>query len=498
MEKYILTVDRGSTNLKVVLFNENLEQVHVVSAPNAAPSATEAGCREYDLDYAWQQLCEVIRTDVRSFCSAEQIEAVTFSGHGNGLILLGDDKRPVMNGIYSLDDRGSEFVDRWKADGRFEKAGQFLRAQMVAGAPIPLFAWLKENQPERLIEARHFLFAKDWLRFCFTGELATDYTDASGSALLNHARQDYAADVFELLDIAEFGSLMPPLLQSSEQAGVVTGEAARETGIKQGTPVFVGAHDICACPAGIADLSEKIAISAFGSWSISVLNVVDTTGLPIGINHVVEGQFLTGVGDGNAGVALDAMLNLCFADLVSEGKRTGEGTYRQMERLVSPADKTSLFFVPHLFGSMLNPTATAGLLGLRGHTTRTDILKAVCEGILLGYLVNLDLLPHFQQVESIWLTGGGGKSDLLGQIMADIFERDVLVSEDSEMSARGAAVCAMLGLEKFNAVTDAPTPRVRKRFKPDQAMTGYYRPKAEMMKRFLLDGDSLLAGLGRP
>jgi L-xylulokinase len=493
MDTYILAIDRGSTNLKLVLFNQNGEQAHMVNVPNQDVIADQPGWREFDLDIVWQQVCTLTKMVVDGFCRPEQIAAISFSGHGNGLILLDENCRPNGNGLYSLDDRASSIVDRWQQDGRHTEAQATLRCPIMVGGPLPLFAWIKENQLERVSKARHCLFVKDWLRLCLGGELATDYTDASGGSMLDHARQCYPQGIFDRLGIAELFDILPPLRSSTEQFGVVSDEAAKATGLKAGTPLFMGGQDVSLGAAGVGDLSANILVSVFGSWSVSALNVVDTAGLPLVINHPVDGHFLSGVGDGNAGIALDTMIRLCFADIANDCAKKGESVHQALEKQVSATDKNSLLFVPHLFGSMLNPGAVAGLVGLRAHTQRSDIYKAVCEGILLGYLVNISLLPPFAGVSTVWLIGGGAKSDLLGQMMADIFGREVLVPADTEITARGAAVCAMIGQRDSDAPQCIPSPRARKTFTPDAVMAEYYEKKAALISKILLEGDPLLA-----
>lgn len=490
MDSYILAIDRGSTNLKLVLFNQKGEQVHLVSMPNQDVIADQPGWREFDLDVVWQQLCALTKQVVEGFCRPEQITAVSFSGHGNGLILLDEDRCPNGNGLYSLDDRAASIVARWQQDGRHAEAQETLRCPIMVGGPLPLFAWIKENQPERARKARHCIFVKDWLRLCLGGELATDYTDASGGSLLDHAQQCYPQDIFDRLGVPELFAMLPPLCSSTQQAGVVSEQAAKATGLNAGTPLYMGGQDVSLGAAGVGDLSQDILVSVFGSWSVSALNVADTAGLPLVINHPIDGHFLSGVGDGNAGIALDTMIRLCFADVANECAESGESVHQALEKQVSATDKNPLLFVPHLLGNMLNPGAVAGLVGLRAHTQRGEIYKAVCEGILIGYLVNISLLPSFAGVSTVWLIGGGAKSDLLGQMMADIFGREVLVPADTEITARGAAVCALIGQAYVS--TDIPAPRVRRTFTPDATMAEYYAKKAALISKILLEGDPLL------
>lgn len=114
---------------------------------------------------------------------------------------------------------------------------------------------------------------------------------------------------------------------------------------------------------------------------------------------------------------------------------------------------------------------------------------------MLGYRANIELLPPFQFVDKIWLTGGGGRGNLLGQVMADIFEREVYVSEEHEMSARGAAVCAMIGLKQIDSISEATAPRVWKTFTPNPEMFDYYRRKMVLLNKVLSGGDSVLSQL---
>ncbi|MBW2242862.1 MAG: hypothetical protein JRH01_12840 [Deltaproteobacteria bacterium] len=218
----------------------------------------------------------------------------------------------------------------------------------------------------------------------------------------------------------------------------------------------------------------------------------DTELLPVAINHVEKGRFLTVVGDGNAGAALDAALKMFFADQVEKSSAEGSNVYECLQRQISPEDRNGVLFVPHLLGTMLDSTATSGLLGLRSSTDRRVLIKAILEGILLGYYANVSLLPNLNAVGKIWLTGGGSRGDVTGQIMADVFQCDVTVAEDSELPARGAAACALKGLGRVQSFSDAPLPGVRRYFIPNPEMADYYAAKAELIRRVLLGTEDLL------
>lgn len=495
MNQYILAIDKGSTNTKVVLFNTQCQQVFAVNAANDPPQSPREGWWEFDTRNSWNLVSGQINLVLEQGYKADEIIGVVVAGHGNGMILLDADHSPVGPGVLSLDNRASKIVDQWKTDGRYEQAAAALQLPFAVGSPGPLFAWFKAHQSEDLERAKHFLFPKDWIRFCLAGEICSDYTDASGSGLLSPQTQRYAEEVFDLLDISEIAQLLPPLKHSHESAGLVTAEAAAKTGLIAGTPVFVGAHDICASPVGISSLSDRVLVSTFGTWSVNVIASNNATDLSIVLNHPEPGYFLTGVADGNAGACLDAMIQMFFADYMSTSKTKGVSVYPLLEELIQTSDKNRLLFVPHLFGNMLDPDATASLIGLRGDTDRLSVLKAVYEGILLGYRVNLGMVPQFAGVTDIWIAGGGSKSDVMGQLMADVLERDVHAPVESELVARGVAINALRGLGMISSCAEIDPPAIRKTYRPDKTMGNYYGQKAKILERIMQHGDSTFRGL---
>jgi L-xylulokinase len=299
----------------------------------------------------------------------------------------------------------------------------------------------------------------------------------------------------DLLDVSELAESLAPLKQSTDLAGHVSARAASETGLLEGTPVFVGGHDICVTPIGVGAPDPSVMMAAFGTWSIATLNVSDTEGLPLVINAAAPNSFITGIGDGNAGAALDTMLAQNFQDYFAIAAKKGLSVHQYLESLITADDRNSLIFIPHLFGNFLNADASASLLGLRFHTQRTDILKAIIEGIVLGYRANLSLFPQLEHVRTIWLSGGGGRSNIIGQVMADVFQKTVLVPEDYELSARGAAVAAYVG-SGTSELADAPRARVRRQFDPRPKMVSYYGPKLEILSKVLLEGNEIIAAIG--
>jgi len=488
MSDLILAIDRGTTNVKASLFDMALNEVAVASHANPAVLSPHEHWAEADMEVLWESAAAAVRALWADGHNPARVRAVVMAGQGNGLFLVDAAGQPVRHAILSLDSRATAVVDTWKVDGRYADAVGCLKSPFVPGAPVPLLAWLEVHEPEVLAKARYALFSKDWIRLKLTGEAATDLSDASGAGLIDHTTQYYAESVFNDLGVADAVRLMPPLLSSSAQAGEVTSEAAAATGLPAGVPVMVGAHDICACHNGFATLSPTALVSIFGTWFINLFITPSTANVPLAINHPKPGFFLSGAGDGNAGAVLDTMIGVFYQ---AELQRK-EDVYALVDHEVASAPPSRMILVPHLFGHALDPAAIGGLLGIERNVSRAAIMRAVCEGILLGNMAYLASLPHYADLDEFWMTGGGSQSRNIPQMMADIVGRPVNVAQTSEMVGRGAAICALVGLGELGSVGDALRPKIARTFTPDPTMQNYYLQKLAIMEDILLARQPLL------
>jgi|GEM_PF-1476983 len=485
MTDLILVLDRGTTNVKVSLFNCALEQVAVAAVQNPSPISRSLGWAEADIDELWATACAAVRQLWAQGHDPRSVRAIVTAGQGNGVFLVDESGKPVRPGILSLDMRAESIMETWKKDGRYAKAVGTLRIPFVSSSPLPVLAWLSAEEPETLKAARHLLFSKDWIRLRLTDEIATDWTDASGAGLINIRTSSYASELFELLDISsDAARLLPPLKTSASPAGKVTQAASEATGLPADLPVFTGGHDICAFHNGLASVSPSTVGVIFGTWALNLFIVPGDAGYPVMFNHCEPGHFLGAIGDRNAGAVLDTMLSLLYK--TEPAKLAEIYPLVEEEAVNSPPSRT--LFVPHLFGHALDSSATGSFLWLDSHTSRASLTRAVYEGIMLSNCVYLASCPNFNIFDDIWLGGGGAKSRILGQILADALGRPVHIARDSEMVGRGAAISAMIGLGELNNVTEAPPPEIARTLIPNPANREYYADKLALLREIMSSG----------
>src|SRR5262249_44173662 len=158
----------------------------------------------------------------------------------NGLYLLDRQGAPARPGMLSMDTRATDVMADWQARGVLATIWPRILQTPYAGPPPALLPWLKRHDPDVYNRIRAALLAKDYIKYRLTGELTTDLSDISTTGLLDLERRNYAPELLDAYGIAEIAGALPPPVESSAPAGRVTAEAARATGLAQGTPVVGG------------------------------------------------------------------------------------------------------------------------------------------------------------------------------------------------------------------------------------------------------------------
>jgi L-xylulokinase len=388
------------------------------------------------------------------------------------------DGKPSRMGIISLDSRSGDVINGWMADGRYVQAMQKVSMPFGVGSPMPILAWFKANAVEEYKNMDKVMFSKDWIRYKLSDVFCTDQTDASSAGLMDLSKSEYAYDVFDLLGIADIRSKLPNIRQSHEVVGSVTKVASQQTGLIEGTPVLCGATDIAAYPFGIGSVDSKQLAVVFGTWGLNIIPVKSFEGLLVALYHTVPGYYLTGLGDGNSGGCLDIIIDTLCENEKILAHQNAISVYEYIENMIVDSKPTSILFHPYIFGSIFNNSASAGFYGIKNWHKKADVLRAVYEGIVMGYYAYIQAIPGNDKFESMWLIGGGTKSKILGQMFADVTGLTVKMADTSEITARGGALCALVGLGVYANFEEASIPpSIRVEYKPNPEMQSFYQKK---------------------
>lgn len=446
--RYLMGIDNGGTFSKAALFDEEGKQISVASVPTVTITP-KSGYTERDMDELWRVNAQAVKTAIqKSGIDAGQIAGVSFSGHGKGLYLVGEDGNPVYNGILSTDARAWEYVERWSEDGTKEKVYKKSFQDILACQPVSILAWLKDNEPEVLKKTRYIFAVKDYIRYKLTGEAYAEYTDFSGGNLINLTTHDYDRELLGYFGLEEVYEKLPPLKYSSDICGYVTAEASCETGLPEGIPVAAGMFDVNACgiASGLSDEEQMCMVA--GTWSINeFIQKEPVTNGTVALNSMfcIPGYYLVEESSPTSAGNMEWFIRNLMSYEKVEAKENKGSVYDITNKWVEEIDPrdSNIIFLPFLNGSNEDALAKGTFVGLTAYHNKRYMLRAVYEGIVFSHYTHVrKLLVNRERPKSVRLSGGAANSDVWVQIFADVLQLPIDVIEDKELGAQGAAIAA--------------------------------------------------------
>ncbi|WP_040509514.1 FGGY-family carbohydrate kinase [Gluconobacter morbifer] len=444
-QDFTIGIDCGSTTTKAVIFSVD-GRIVGVGRRRVPQHMDQPHHVERDMTEAWQAVVEAMRDSLEDAgLEGNAIAGVGITAHGDGLFLLDRSTRPLGRGIMSLDSRAIDVHDGWKQNGISDRMLQLVGQRPYVYSASTLLAWIRDHQPERYAAIGSVIFAKDWIRFCLTGEIATDLTEASTS-FTDLYTQDYSDGILDLLGLKAIRSALPLMRLSCDRGGAVTAEAAAATGLLAGTPVSVGLHDVTAAAVGLGHTQPgELSITA-GTFSI---------------NEVFRDQPVTGEGWAcRAGYrrglwncmaispASASNLEWLARLLLPAESEAAQALSQEMEsRLAAPREERTIpLYHPFLFGSPYEMPASASLFGVQSWHDRADLFQAMVEGTVFNHREHVEALRKTGPIRRLGVSGGGSGRPAVAQMFADILGMPVEIPEVREAGALGAALTASVAV----------------------------------------------------
>lgn len=449
----LLGVDSGLTVTKSVVFDLDGRQLSVARrrVPQHLPKPHWV---ERDMTGLWHATAESIREAIAtSGRPSSDIIGVAVTAHGDGLYLLDNNQAPVRSGILSLDSRADDVIRRWSADGVCDKALAITGQAPHVSAPSALLAWLEENEPDNFRNIAHVVSCKDWLRYCLTGTVGTDRTEASTS-FTDVYTQQYSDEALTLFGLDSLAPSLPQVTASTEVIGQVTGTAAESTGLMPGTPVVAGLHDVVASALGVGGHRVGGVDIVAGTYSIN-----ETVSKAPKVDprwFCRNGLYMNEWHNMSISPASAANYDWFLNTLCEAEKKTAEKSQTDIHNALANeienalSNPSTLFFHPYLYGSPYGSVASAGFFGLHGWHTRGDMLAAVLSGIAFNHRYHIDALKEEFPVAEARLTGGISRRPAYAQLFSDVLNMPINVISTDEAAAFGAALCAGSGVGVYD------------------------------------------------
>ena len=459
-DSLLLGVDSSTTATKAVLVAPN-GTVVAVGVAEYGVDAPRPGWSEQNPRLWWTATQRAISDALAAAdVDGSAVAAVGLTGQMHGSVLLDAAGEVVRPALLWNDQRTSSQCDeirtRVGADRLIEATGN----DALPGFTAPKLLWVRENEPDAWARVAHVMLPKDYVRYRLTGQLATDLADASGTLLLDVAGRTWSTEVLGALDLD--AGLLPALFEGPEVTGSISTQAAAATGLRVGVPVVAGGGDQAANAVGVGAITPEVGALSLGTSGVvfvpTVAALVEPRGRVHSFCHAVPQTWHV------MGVMLSAAGSLAwFRDTVAPSEPFGALV---AEAAAVAAGAEGLRFLPYLTGERTphpDPDARGAFVGLRVRHTRSHLTRAVLEGVAFGLRDGLELMWEAGAPSPLELrvSGGGSKSPLWRQIVADVLGVAVVTVGTAEGAAFGAAVLAGVGAGWFEDVGEAQAALVR-------------------------------------
>ncbi len=461
MKTYSIGIDIGTTSTKAIIFEDSGATVEEASVeyPLLTPEPKAA---EQNPDEIVRAVKTAIRTAIQEAdLASDQIKLLSFSAAMHSLLALDDSGKPLTASITWADQRSEEQARRLKeANGQalYEKTGTPIHSM----SPLAKLIWLREEKPEIFEKATLFLGIKEYVFYELFGEYVSDYSIASATGLFNIHTLDWDEETLETARISK--KQLPAVVPTTKIFTSMKEDIALELGILSDTPVVIGANDGCLANLGVNAIEPGVAALTIGT-SGAIRTVVDQPITdPAGrifCYALTENHWVVGGAVNNGGMIYSWMMEEFGGLERAEAEAKNLSPYDLISDRIADVKPGAegLLFYPYLSGErapLWNANAKGSFYGLSLTHKREHMMRAVLEGINLNLsLVYRALEPVIGQPDKIHASGGFAQSPLWRQMVADIFNTEVHISQTVESSALGAVLLGRFAMGEVASLEEA-------------------------------------------
>ncbi|WP_435945718.1 xylulokinase [Dryocola sp. BD586] len=440
-----LGIDLGTSEVKALVIDENGDIVTSHSAPltiqRPHPHWSEQSPQ------AWWEATDYLMSTLKEKCGPHwaAIKAIGLSGQMHGAVLLDAQEEVIRPAILWNDTRSAlECAELEEIAPELHAVAGNLA---MPGFTAPKLLWVRRHEPENFKRVATVLLPKDYLRLRMTGKKISDMSDSAGTLWLDVARRDWSDSLLAKCGLAR--SNMPQLVEGCDVSATLSAEIAARWGLNPSVVVAGGGGDNAVSAIGVGAVNPGDAFISLGTSG--VLFVVNEAYRPAPASavhafcHVLPGRWH------QMSVMLSAASCLqWFCRLVGV---TETVLLEEVAQLSDDERANAPMFLPYLSGERTphnDPDARGMFHGLTHASNRAAMGYAVLEGVSFGLADGLRVLQESgTRIEQCSLVGGGARSPLWAQLLADVLNMPVVTHKGGETGgALGAARLASLAAGK--------------------------------------------------
>lgn len=460
--KLLMGIDIGTTNWKVVVFDEQGKRVFMEKTATIT-HYDDQGHSTYKPSEIWDNVSRMM--DMAGKAYGHEIAAISVTSMAEAVVPIGADGQACSDIITWFDNRSQK-----EAEHIVEIMGKDKLYAITGLDPNPIFSickmlWMRNNQPDVYDQSRKWLQMTDYMIYLLTGVMATDYTLATRTLAYDVVKKGWSDEILETFNVDR--NLLPDIVESGTIVGHMTEEASEATGLSTSIPVVMGGNDhpCGSLPAGVLKGNAILDSSGTAESIIYVSAAGDVPDMSfkgqrtcsyldkdryamwggiVSSGASFEWAYKTLLSTNEWGIKQDAYSYTEILDQL-KGRQPGAG---------------GVLFIPHLRGSGApdwNPKMKGSFLGIQTTTTQKDLLQAVMEGLSFQARIIIEMYRDItdKAIDRICVVGGSGKNRVWQQIKADILQLPIEICVESEATALGAAMLAGVGIGVFKDMRDA-------------------------------------------
>ena len=443
-------IDLGTSAVKLLLM-DGAGKIQKIVSKDYPLYFPHPGRSEQNPEDWYEKSMEGLK-ELLSGCDKSQVAGISFGGQMHGLVILDKDDQVIRPAILWNDGRTGEETDYLNQVIGKDKLSAYTANIAFAGFTAPKILWVKKHEPENFARIEKLMLPKDYLAYRLSGTFCTDVSDASGMLLFDVEHKRWSKEMMEICGVKE--SQLAQIFESYEAVGTLKPELAAELGLSENVKIAAGAGDNAAAAVGtgtVGDGACNISLGTSGTIFISSEKFgVDEHNALHSFAHADGHYHLMGC------MLSAASCNKWWMD---EILRTRDYSGEQKDIDVKELGKNHVFFLPYLMGERSphnDPNVRGTFIGMSMDTTREELTQAVLEGVVFGLRDSFEVAKSLGiQIDRTKICGGGAKSPLWRQMVADILNIRVDIPESEEGPAMGGAMLAAVACGEYASVEEA-------------------------------------------
>lgn len=462
---YFLTIDAGTGSGRAIIFDSFANQIGI-SQQEWSHLAEDgvANSMGFNTKTNWKIISTCIKNSIKDAnIDPSEIKAVTATSMREGIVLYDKDNQELF-AVANVDARANKevsFLNKNHPD--FEKEFYNISGQTFALGALPRLMWVKNNKPSIYEKTRNISMISDWVLAKLSNVIATDPSNAGTTGVFSLKTRQWDKIMASRVGIKD--DIFPPVYETGTQIAQVTTKAARETGLKEGTPVIMGGGDVQLGSAGLGVVqTNQVAILGGTFWQqlVNMDKPLTHPEMDIRVNpHIIEG-----ISQAEGISFFSGMVMRWFRDTfcqseVLEAKKRGIDPYALLEELASKVPAGSYGILPIFSDAMHYGKwyhAAPSFLNLSLETSsKGAMFKSLQENAAIVSMLNLESIFEFTgvQTEKITFAGGASKGALWSQILADVTQKEIHIPKVNEATALGGAFACGVATGEYDSIAQA-------------------------------------------